>query len=202
VTGFRLSLVIAVGVVGLNAPAGAAAAGNNSLWRYAVTSASGSASWRYSGLNGGGDDLVIFHGSARQATAQAASVSGMLHGMTSYTDQNSSGCGPVTHTQSRYYRSLSFSVPSTETQPPYVVVTWNFPLPNQSYCHEGTLSDIGQQLRGRLSEKVPLARFTCDTMSFKLSGAARLSEGWTTGTLTYEATVTLTRPPTPIVLSF
>jgi hypothetical protein len=117
--------------------------------------------------------------------------------MATYTNQNSRGCGPVTRTKIRIYRSPSFSV-----QGGYVVVTWSLPLPKQSYCRDAGVSAVARQVQGTLfSEKLPLARFTCATVALELDGQAKLSQAGTTGTLVYQASMTLTRTGGAITIS-
>jgi hypothetical protein len=43
------------------------------------------------------------------------------------------------------------------------------------------------------SQKVPLSRFTCPAVSLRLVGEATVPQGTTPGTLTYQATIVLTR---------
>jgi hypothetical protein len=180
-SGRRLSVAVVVGLVGLTAPAGAAAAAN-SPWSYFVTSASGSAAWHYSGPNGGGLDSVTFQARPRR-------LSSLLRGSATYTDKSTEGCGPVTKTKRQNYSAPSFSVQGNQVE-----VTWRFPLPSRSYCDGAAASNMAQQLQGSLLfAKVPLSRFNCNTLSVVLAGAARLSQGGITGTLSYQATVVLQR---------
>jgi hypothetical protein len=183
---FTVSVAIAAGLAALSAAAGATAAGGDVAWRYVAVAASGSASWRYSGPGGGGVDSVVFGG--RALPAGQIGLSGLLHGRTTYTDQNSRGCGPVTHTRRQNYAGPNFSV-----QPPYVIVRWRFPMPAQSYCHLGRASSVAQQLQRLMSQRIPLARFTCKKVWVQLGGRAKLAQGGTVGTLAYQANVTLER---------
>ena len=182
-------VVVVVGLTGLSAPAAAAASSNSPAWPYVVTRATGSVAWHYNGPGGGGTDSVRFQGRPRP--------NGVLSGWATYTDQNSHGCGPVTRTKIQNYRRPSFSV-----QGDYVVVTWNLPLPNQSFCHGATVGTIAQQLRGKLfSTRLRLAHTTCEALSVTLGGNGTLSQGGMTGTLSYKTTLTLTRLPTTITVS-
>ena len=180
-TGRRLSSAVVAGLVGLSAP-GSAAAATNSPWSYFVTSARGSAAWRYSGPNEAGLDSVTFQ-------ARPRGVSRLLRGSATYSDTSSHGCGPVTMTRRQNYSAPSFSVQGNQVQ-----VTWRFPLPSRSYCDGAAASNMAQQLQGSLLfAKVPLSRFNCNTLSVVLAGQARLSQGGITGTLSYRATVVLQR---------
>jgi hypothetical protein len=181
-TRFRLSLVLTIALMALAGPAGAAAQSSKPPWRYVVVSASGSATWKYSSPRGGGVDAVTFRGLHRRGA--------VLRGRATYVDRNSTGCGPIRHTETRNYEGLSFSV-----QPPYVQATWSLPLPRTSRCAVGRLPNIGRQLTrdGLLSEKAPLAIFTCDTVSLRLRGQVTFSRRGTAGTFTFTATVTLKR---------
>jgi hypothetical protein len=78
-------------------------------------------------------------------------------------------------------------------QDPFVVVRWNFPLPNQSYCSDPMPASVARELQGMLSEQVPLARFTCERMLLTLGGQAQLVQGPITWELTYHAAVVLKR---------
>src|SRR5437588_1781210 len=115
----RLPLAVAVGLIGLGVPAGAATAAQTA-WPYVVSSAHGSAVWRYSAAGGGGVDAVRFRGSVRRAL-------GALRVKATYVEQSARGCAPLRHVTTHNYRMPSFSV-----QGSYVVVTWRFPLPKQS----------------------------------------------------------------------
>jgi hypothetical protein len=184
----RLSVAVAVGLAGLSVPAVAAAAGRTAGWRYVISSASGSVVWRYSGPSGAGVDTVTFRGRPRR---------GMLHASTTYIDQNSRGCGPVTHSKTRNYQRPKFLI-----QGSFVVVTWRFPLPSHSYCNASAASIVAQQLHvGTLTQKLPLSRFTCFGLALDLGGQARLSQGGTTGTLTFQGKVLLKRTTIPLTLN-
>jgi hypothetical protein len=174
--------------VGLIVPATAGAVGTGAGWRYVISGASGSVVWRYSGPGPAGVDTLTFQGRPRR---------GMLHGSTTYTDQNSQGCGPVTHTRTQSYQAPKFSV-----QGSFVLVTWRFPLPSHSYCNAAAASLVSQQLQvGTLTQTIPLSRFNCPGLALNLGGQARLSQGWTTGTLTIQARVFLKQTTVPITLN-
>jgi hypothetical protein len=180
--GRRLPVAVAVGLIGLGAPAGAAAAGQTAAWPYVVSSASGSAVWQYSGPNGGGVDSVGFKGRAHRAHK-------VLRVTTTYVDRTSQGCGPLRHIKTRNYRAPSFSIQGAS-----VVVTWRFPLPKPAYCLGASASSVSQLLPvGAFSQRVPLSRFTCSAVSLKLVGEASLPQGGTSGTLTFQATIVLKR---------
>lgn len=175
-----LPAAVAVGLVVLSAPAGAAAAGPT--WPYVVQSASGSAVWRYIDAGGGGVDSVSFRGHVRSA-------SGLLHLTTTYMGRNSQGCGPRSKVTSWTGQAPSFSLDGS-----YVVVTWRFPLPKLSYCHGPGAGGAAALLQvGRFSQKLPLSRFTCPAVSLKLIGQASVPLGRTFGTLSYQTTIVLTR---------
>jgi hypothetical protein len=92
------------------------------------------------------------------------------------------------HTMRQSYRSPSFSV-----QQPFVVISWNFPLPNQA-CSGARANGLLVRLRALMSQKAPLAEFTCKRMLLHLSGEAQTgTTGATTGKLTYSAAVILKR---------
>lgn len=175
----RLLLAVAVGLTGLGVPAGASAAAG---WPYVVSGASGSAVWHYNGLGGGGTDAVNFRAHVRRAL-------GVLRVRASYADQNARGCGSLRRIRTRNYQMPTFSV-----QGSYVVVTWRFPLPKKSYCDGVGAASVAQLIpAGAFSQKVPLSRFNCPSVSLRLVGDASLPQGATPGTLTYHATLTLTR---------
>ena len=178
---FRIAFAVALGLVGLSVPASASAASTSGGWSYVVRSANGTVAWQYSGPGGSGADSVTFNGGPRRTT-------GMLHGRATYVDQNTRGCGPIRQT-----RIQNFGRPSFAVEGRYVVVTWSLPLPNQSFCDGAVASSIAQSLGRVVSQKIPLSRFTCPSVSLRLSGATSLSEGGTTGTLGYQTTVVLTR---------
>ncbi len=184
----RLSIVVAVGLMGLSVPAAASAASNGAGWRYVVSGASGSAVWRYSGPSGDGLDTATFLGRPRR---------GKLHASVTYTDQNAQGCGPVSHSKTQNYQLPKFSI-----QGSVVLVSWRFPLPSHSYCNASAASNVARQAQGGLvSQKIPLSRFTCTGLALDLSGQARLSQGWTTGTLTFHARILLRRTTIPLTLN-
>ncbi len=187
----RFRLAVAVALVALGAPTAASAATGSPAWPYHVVSATGSVAWQYAGPSGRGLDAVTFQGRIRRAN-------GMLHGRATYTDQNSQGCGPVRHTRTKNFPRPTFSV-----QGAYVVVSWNVPLPNDSYCNGATSSSIANQVPawGVFSERLPLSRFACFADSLKLGGQETISQAGTTGTLVYQGTVILARPPGPITVS-
>jgi len=186
-TGCRLSIAIAVGLFGLSAPAGAAAASNTAALPYVVTSVNGSATWQYSGPRGAGMDSVTFQGLARRVRT-AAGLSSVLRGRTTYRQQGPRGCGPMSQT-----RSQNFQIPRFSVQQPFVVVRWRFPLPNLSQCYGARGTRVAHLLQGLLSAKDPLSRFTCNRVALQLRGRARMPMGSTTYTLTYKATVIMTR---------
>jgi hypothetical protein len=85
-------------------------------------------------------------------------------------------------------------MPSFSVQGSYVVVTWKFPLPKQSYCSGASADSVASLVPvGAFSQKIPLSRFTCPAVSLRLVGEAKLPQGRTPGTLTYQATIVLTR---------
>lgn len=172
----RFPVAVAVGLIGLGAPAGAAAASQS--WPYVVSSAHGSSVWHY----GGGVDAVSFRGSVRRTL-------GVLRVKAKYVNQSWQGCGRIRRVKTRNYRMPSFSV-----QGSYVVVTWRFPLPKQSQCVGASADSVASALpSGVFSQKVPLSRFTCPAVSLRLVGEATVPQGTTPGTLTYQATIVLTR---------
>lgn len=178
-TGFRLAFAVAVGLVGLSATTGVAAASSTGGWSYVLSSATGSVAWQYSGPSGSGNESMTFRGRARRGT---------LHGQATYVDQNTRGCGPVTHTRIANFRRPSFSVEGA-----YVVVTWSLPLPHQSYCNDPVATSAAQPQVTLISQTIPLSRFTCAAVSLRLVGEATIPEGRATGTLNYQTTVVLRR---------
>jgi hypothetical protein len=143
--------------------------------------------WQYSGPAGSGVDKVNFKGRVRRG-APMASASSVLHGRATYTSQNSQGCGPVTSTRTQFYRGPRFSI-----QGSFVFASWNFPLPNQSYCSDPIGSKGLRMLQGMMLQKLPASEFTCARMTLSLGGQSQLTQGGTTGRLTYHATVIIKR---------
>ncbi|HME04047.1 MAG TPA: hypothetical protein VKG38_13575 [Solirubrobacteraceae bacterium] len=195
---------------GLTAPAGAAAArrakGNSLPWHYAVTAFSGSATFEYScsscGVDeapGSGFDEVAFRPAGGFAAGHGllTSTGGTIvlsNVLATFTDQNSIGCGPLTESQtlSPYGGGLSFAVERARNKRPVVEVTWAFPFPHESYCYLGAIKDVGDELKkgGLLSKKVPLSSFGAHTVVLNLTGAPAVTGGGTTGTFTFQATIT------------
>jgi hypothetical protein len=130
---------------------------------------------------------VAFKGRVRPGVP-IATASSVLQGKATYTDQNSSGCGPVTHAMSRHYQGPNFSL-----QQSLVVVNWNFPLPNQSYCSDPMGTSVPRLLQSLMSQRIPSERFTCARMLLNLSGQGQLQQGGTLGTLSYRAAVIIKR---------
>jgi hypothetical protein len=182
--GRRLLVTVAIGLIALSLSAASAAA---SGWRYVVTSVNGTATWQYSGLTRSGIDTVAFRGRVRPG-APLATASSLLRGRITYTDQNSSGCGPITHTRSRLLRGPNFSMEQSS-----VMVSWNFPLPDQSLCSDPMGTSVPRMLQTLMSQRMPLSRFTCERMLLNLGGQSQLAQAGILGKLTYHAAVIIKR---------